>query len=146
MSRTAVVQVPLRWSDQDAYGHLNNARAVTLLEEARIGFLWTATGADSSSFRDGLIVAGLEVDYRRQVRFRAATTLRIVMTVGEVRAVSFRIHYDVHDGPGEDSPLAIRASTRMAMFDLENQRLRRLTDAEVAYLHGTAELPSGVAS
>ena len=30
------VPLPLRWGDQDAYGHVNNATMFRLLEEARI--------------------------------------------------------------------------------------------------------------
>jgi len=29
--------VLVRWSDMDAYGHINHSRTVTLLEEARVG-------------------------------------------------------------------------------------------------------------
>ena len=34
------VPTPLRWSDLDAYGHVNNARMLSLLEEARIQAFW----------------------------------------------------------------------------------------------------------
>ena len=30
------VQVPMRWGDMDAYGHVNNIAVVQLLEEARV--------------------------------------------------------------------------------------------------------------
>jgi acyl-CoA thioester hydrolase len=149
VTRSAVVEIPLRWSDQDAYGHLNNARAVTLLEEARIKFLWRDVvdrrpdrPYDGPDFRGGLIVVGLNVDYRRQVRFRTDVLLRVAMHIDEVRAASFRINYDVHDGSGDDAPLAIRAWTRMALFDMEAQRPRRLGEAEKAYLRGPVEVSS----
>ena len=32
------VPVQVRWADLDAYGHVNNAAAFTLLEEARIDY------------------------------------------------------------------------------------------------------------
>ena len=35
------VPVPVRWSDLDAYEHVNNARMLTLLEEARIAAFWS---------------------------------------------------------------------------------------------------------
>ena len=35
MSITSTL-VPLRWSDMDAYGHVNNVQYLRLLEEARI--------------------------------------------------------------------------------------------------------------
>jgi acyl-CoA thioesterase FadM len=38
--------VALRWSDMDVYGHVNNARVVTLLEEARTALLF-GEGADA---------------------------------------------------------------------------------------------------
>lgn len=36
------IDVPVRWTDLDAYGHVNNAAIVRLLEEARIGAFWPA--------------------------------------------------------------------------------------------------------
>jgi len=126
-----VAQVPLRWTDQDSYHHLNHARAVTLLEEARIDLLFTSSGLPS--FAEGLLVAGLVVDYKRQVAYRAGT-LRVAMAVRELRAASFTIDYTLHDGPEEDDPVAIEGSTRMAMVDLEAGRPRRLTAPEREYL------------
>ena len=41
-----VAQVPLRWTDQDAYRHVNHARTVTLLEEARIGLFFDLAGEE----------------------------------------------------------------------------------------------------
>ena len=62
------------------------------------------------------------------------TPLRVAMTVDEMRAASFRIRYALHDGPGDDDPVAIEAWTRMAIYDLEAGRPRRLDPAERAFL------------
>ena len=35
-----VYESPLRWSDMDAYGHVNNARFLTLYEEARVALFF----------------------------------------------------------------------------------------------------------
>ncbi|MBW0090562.1 thioesterase family protein [Pseudonocardia sp. KRD-184] len=129
-----VAQVPLRWTDQDSYRHLNHARAVTLLEEARIALFFERAEADGvGGFASGLLVAELGVRYAKQVTYRSHS-LRVVMTVEEVRAASFVIRYALHDGPGEDAPVAITAHTRMATFDLAAQRPRRLTAEEKAWL------------
>ena len=129
-----VAQVPLRWTDQDSYRHLNNASVVTLLEEARIGLFFEAAGADGvDGFAGGLLVAGLNVDYRRQVGYRAHP-VRVVMWVDEVRAAAFRVNYELHDGPAADDPVAVLAWTRMATFDLGAQRPRRLVPAERDFL------------
>ncbi|GAA3706911.1 acyl-CoA thioesterase [Gordonia hankookensis] len=44
-----VAEVGVRWSDMDAFGHINHARMVTLMEEARIEWLLSAgAGSDAS--------------------------------------------------------------------------------------------------
>ena len=129
-----VTQVPLRWTDQDAYRHVNHARIVTLLEEARVELAFTAAGAEGlGGFATGLLVAGLEVSYRRQIAYRPEP-LRVTMDVHDVRAASFTIGYEMHDGPQESDPVAVRAVTRMALYDLVADRVRRLSADERAFL------------
>ena len=129
-----VVAVPLRWTDQDAYRHVNHARVVTLIEEARVAMAFTAAGEEGlTGFASGLLVAGLTVDYRRQLPWRAEP-LRVEITVRELRAAAFTLDYVLRDGSGADSPVAVTASTRMALYDLQAQRPRRLTDPERDFL------------
>lgn len=129
-----VTQVPLRWTDQDSYRHINHARAVTLLEEARIAlFFDAAADAGIPGFAGGLLVAGLNVEYRRQIPYRSHA-LRVAMWVDDMRAASFRISYAMHEGPDEADPVAVTASTRMALFDLGTQRPRRVTAPEREFL------------
>lgn len=78
------------------------------------------------------------MEYKRQVNYRAGRPLRVAMTVDEVRAASFRINYEVHGGPEAGDEVAIRAWTRMALFDMDTQRPRRLSAAEKEYLGGFA--------
>lgn len=124
----------MRWTDQDLYGHLNNARTVTLLEEARVRFLFDAAGEEGvTGFSGGLLVAGLNVEYRRQVPYRPRP-LRVTMWVDELRPASFRISYELQDGPDASDPVATRAWTRMAMVDMSGRHPRRLTAAEREFL------------
>jgi len=129
-----VAQVPLRWTDQDAYRHVNHAKAVTLLEEARVAMVFGAAAAEGvDTFLTGLLVVGLQVDYRRQIPYRA-DGLRVTMAVDEVRGAAFRISYEMHDGPGVTDAVAVCAWTRMATYDLEAGRPRRLTPDEREFL------------
>ena len=43
------VPISLRWSDLDAYGHVNNAEMLRLLEEARIQAVWVTDEAGGSA-------------------------------------------------------------------------------------------------
>lgn len=129
-----VAQVPVRWTDQDSYRHVNNGKAVTLLEEARVAMMFDEAAAEGvASFADGLLVVGLHVDYRRQIPYRS-DGLRVVMAIDEIRAASFRIAYEMHDGPDETDAVAVLAWTRMATYDLDAGRPRRLTDDERKFL------------
>ena len=124
--------VPLRWTDQDAYLHLNNGAIVTLLEEARIALLFDEAGAaEVADLASGLLVVALHVDYRRQVPYRSRP-VPVAMWVDEVRAASFRIGYELRAGP--DEPVAVAAWTRMATYDLAAQRLRGLLPEERVFL------------
>ncbi|MFP5022870.1 acyl-CoA thioesterase [Pseudonocardia phyllosphaerae] len=126
--------VPLRWTDQDAYRHVNHARIVTLIEEARVALAFTAAGHEGlSGFASGLLVAGLHVDYRRQLPWRSEP-VRIEITVRDLRAASFTLDYVLHDGPDAADPVAVTAWTSMALYDLEAQRPRRLDAGERDFL------------
>lgn len=129
-----IAQVAVRWTDQDVFRHVNHAVAVTLLEEARIQLVFDAAGAQGvSGFAAGLLVTGLSVDYKRQISYRSRR-LRVAMTVDDMRAAAFRIRYVMHEGPEEGDAVAVTAETRLATFDLDAQRPRRLTPEERAFL------------
>lgn len=132
-----VVDVGVRWSDQDAYGHVNHARVVTLLEEARTSLLFdAATRAGVTAFAAGLLVSALEVRYRRPIPW-SPTGVRVEMWAQELRAASFRVGYHVRlagpDGGVEDRPAA-EASTQLVPYDLGSARPRRLTPEERAFV------------
>jgi acyl-CoA thioester hydrolase len=129
-----IADVGVRWTDQDVFQHVNHAVTVTLLEEARIQLVFDAAGAEGvSGFAEGLLVTGLSVDYKRQLSYRARR-LRVAMTVEDVRAAAFRIRYAMHEGPEEGDAVAVTAETRLAAFDLDAQRPRRLTPEERQFL------------
>jgi acyl-CoA thioester hydrolase len=117
----------------DAFQHINHARMVTLLEEARIPWLF-AEDAPTANLRSGCVLADLHVRYRGQLRHED-TPLDIAMWAKEVRTVDFTIGYQVRAaGAAPDSKPAVTATTQLAAFDIETQRLRRLTPAERDYL------------
>ncbi len=126
-------RVEVRWSDMDVFQHVNHARMVTLLEEARIPWLFE-DGRPTESLRAGCVLADLRVRYRGQLRHED-TPLDIAMWIEQLRAVDFTVGYEVRaNGAAPDSAPAVVASTQIAAFDIETQRLRRLTDGERDYL------------
>ncbi len=117
----------------DVFQHVNHARMVTLLEEARIPWLFE-DGRPTAALREGCVLADLRVRYRGQLRHED-TPLDIAMWIQQLRAVDFTIGYEVRAAAAEpDSAPAVIASTQIAAFDMQTQRLRRLTGPEAGYL------------
>jgi acyl-CoA thioester hydrolase len=128
------VRIPLRWADMDAYRHVNHARTVTLLEEARVDLVFRLAAREGvGGWSDGLFVAGLQVDYRRQIAYEGQSVL-VSLWTGEVRAASFMLHYEVRTGPSVQDPGAVSAWTQMVPFDLAANRPRRLSGDEKQFL------------
>ncbi|WP_067682418.1 acyl-CoA thioesterase [Nocardia miyunensis] len=126
-------KVEVRWSDMDVFQHINHARMVTLLEEARIPWLFE-DDRPTKGLRAGCVLADLHVQYKGQLRHED-TPLDVSMWIERLRAVDFTIGYEVRPaGAASDSPASVIATTQMAAFDIDTQRLRRLTAAERDYL------------
>ncbi len=121
---------PLRWSDMDAFGHVNNVVFLRYLEEARIDFTFTNAGeAGEKAFSEGSVVARHEIDYLRPLVYRP-TPVTIETWLTQLRNASFTVSYEIKDG----DTVYVRASTVVVPYDLAAGRPRRLTVGERAFL------------
>lgn len=126
-------EIPVRWSDMDAFGHINHARMVTLMEEARIQWLLSAGDEYTPLIKSAMIVH-VEIRYQSQLR-HDDSPLRIGMWIKGFRSVDFTIGYEIRAREAApDSKPACVASTQMAVVDIEAHSLRRLTTTEKGYL------------
>src|SRR6185312_8387133 len=75
--------IPLRWSDFDAYAHVNNAEMLRLLEEARIQAFWRpdegSTAAAATAVLDSrpgaefiTLIARQEIEYLAPIPYMRA--------------------------------------------------------------------------
>ncbi len=120
----------LRWSDMDAFGHVNNVVFLRYLEEARIDFMFRlARKADSGAFTGGSVVARHEIDYLRPLVHRHEP-VTVETWVTKVGAASATLAYEIKD----ESTVFVRASTIIVPYDLERERPRRLAPEEKSFL------------
>jgi acyl-CoA thioester hydrolase len=119
----------LRWSDPDSLGHVNHARALSLLEDARLAMVEGAPGDG------GLILARLEVDYLRQLYYRVGERLCVRSWVTRLGAKSFTVRQELV----QDDAVAIRADVVMVLFDFATDASRPMTDDERAHWSRFAE-------
>jgi len=137
------VPTPLRWSDLDAYGHVNNARMLSLLEEARIQAFWVsddtsehAVGAstavlDASPGANTItLIARQEVEYLAPIPYQRQP-LDIELWIGHMGGASLDVCYEVFS-PVDVEPrvLYTRAVTTIVVVDAVTERPRRISDSE----------------
>ncbi len=116
----------------DAFGHVNNARYLTLFEEARTELVARAAlDSGLSGLMTGVVVVRHEIDYLRPIDYQP-DPVRIDTWIEEVRNVSFRVGYEMFDHDGGE--IVARARTLLAPYDLDVGRPRRLTDVEKGFL------------
>ena len=140
------VLTALRWSDMDAYGHVNNVQFLRLLEDARV-LTFGAQGSHGggSLVSTGLIVGRQEIEYLEPLVFRAQS-VAIDLWVTAVGGADFDLGYEVLDpDPGEGGngggKIYARAETMQVVYDLATASPRRLTPEERARLDAMRDEP-----
>ncbi|MEI2777661.1 MAG: thioesterase family protein [Tetrasphaera sp.] len=134
------VDVALRWSDMDAYGHVNNVQYLRLLEDARIVAVADWLGEGDRLLKAGLIVSRHEIEYLAALTFRHAP-VRVDIWPTRVTAASFDLAYEVRDPAEVGEQLYARAESTLVAYDLEAARPRRLSAHERARLQDLAGEP-----
>ena len=128
MSRTHEHLIQLRWSDPDSYGHVNHARALSLLEDARLAMGVAAPGIEPGRQPD-IILARLEVDYLRQVYYRVGERLCVRSWVTRMGTTSLSMRQELI----QDDEVAIRLDAVIVHFDMSSDSSRPMTDEERTY-------------
>jgi acyl-CoA thioester hydrolase len=120
----------MRWSDMDAYGHVNNVVFLQYFEMARVDlFFERASLEERTGLRRGTVVASHDIQYKLPVVY-SPRPLDVQIWVSEVRAAAFRCHYEVYD----HQRLAVTGSTLLVPFDFSINRPRRVTPDEKDFL------------
>ncbi len=124
-----------RWSDLDAYNHVNNVTWLEYLQEARVDMLFVhAPTRGAEGLASGVLVVRAEIDYRRTMHFRQEP-YPIEMWVSKIGGASFTISYEIADDDADGTRRVYgQASTVLAPVDPVSGRPRRLNAIERAVL------------
>jgi acyl-CoA thioester hydrolase len=121
-------QIEIRWRDQDAYGHVNNAVYLTYLEEVRDEWLERALGDAGDAW--GYVTARVAIDFRRELtQDDDAIVARLWLT--RIGTSSVTTREEIVTVSGE---LAAEAEAVLVARDTETGRSRPLNDVERAAL------------
>ena len=121
-------QIEIRWRDQDAYGHVNNAVYLTYLEEVRDERLERTLGEAGDAW--GYVTARVAIDFRRELtQDDDAVVARLWLT--RIGTSSLTTHEEIVTVGGE---LAAEAEAVLVARDTETGRSRPLSAPERAAL------------
>ena len=126
-------RVEIRWSDVDAYMHVNNAVYASYLEECRDE--WVDRALDGVSDTWDFVLARVAIDFRRELRLEDD---EVVVSCGLVRIgnSSITLREQIRTREGE---LSAESEAVLVARDREAGRSRQLRDAERAALERVLE-------
>ena len=111
----------VRWDDIDALGHVNNAKYLTYIQEAR--FLWSTIIE--------MVVARAEVDFIDPI-YEGGRFYDVNLWVEAIGNSSFTMGYEV---VGDNGLVHAKVRTVQVAVSMETKKSRPLTDAEREFLN-----------
>jgi acyl-CoA thioester hydrolase len=111
----------VRWDDIDAFGHVNNAKYLTYIQEAR--FLWSPLLE--------MVVAKAEVDYLVPI-YEGGRFYDVTLWVESIGNSSFTLGYELI---GDNGVVHAKVKTVQVAVSLETKKSRPLTSSEREFLH-----------
>ncbi|MFZ2228484.1 MAG: thioesterase family protein [Candidatus Nanopelagicaceae bacterium] len=125
-----------RWADLDAFGHVNNAAYLVLVQEARADFTWYSRKLlGQKPILADMVVARAEVDFLEPI-YEGGIEVDVAITVARLGNSSFALNYVIsHQGL-----IHARANTVQVAVSMETKKSRPLTEEERSFLSDYLEV------
>ena len=132
-----LAKVHVRWDDLDAFGHINNAKYLTYVQEARSDFTWfSRQKAGKTPLLFDMVVARAEVDYIEPI-YDGGMDVDCQIWITRIGNASFEMEYEIiHKGV-----IRARVKTTQVAGSVETKRSRPLSDEEREFLAEYLEEP-----
>lgn len=138
MTNPHTIFIPIRYGDLDAQGHVNNARFLTFVENARIFYLKDLGLWDGEDFLNlGLIVADAHIAYRAPILF--GQTVKVESRVTHMGNKSLRFAYRLEEA--QTGQLFADAETVMVAYDYHTLQSIPIPDDWRAIIAEFEEIP-----
>ena len=126
-------RVEIRWSDVDAYMHVNNAVYATYLEECRDEWVDRALGELGDAW--DFVLARVAIDFRRELRLEDEEVV-VSCTLQRIGNSSVTLSEEIRTREGD---LSAEAEAVLVARDRELGRSRPLTEAEREAFEGVLQ-------
>lgn len=99
-SYAAKLELPIDWSDIDAFGHVNNLIILKYAQTARVNYL-EAIGLMKSQKEEGKgpILASINGQFKKPLFYPGR--IRVYSRVSEIRNTSFEMNHHIYNGQNE---------------------------------------------
>jgi len=116
----------VRYADLDAQWHMNNARFLTFLEEARLAYLKQLGLWDGKSFLDlGMIVADIHIAYKAPVEW--GEEIQVALCVDHIGNKSMHMLNEMRNS--QDGSLKAQAEVVMVAYDFRKKVAMRVPES-----------------
>ncbi len=118
------IQMPLRWGDMDAMGHVNNTVYFRYLEQARIAW-FEALGCPPDPVGVGPVIINAHCTFLKQLRYPG--DIEVTTFVGDFGRSSFQTLHEIHR---VDAPEVISAEggSKVVWVDQRIEKSQPLPD------------------
>ena len=122
----------VRWDDLDAFGHINNAAYLTIVQEARADFTWYSRRRNGEiPILADMVVARAEVDFLEPI-YEGGIEVDVAISVIRLGQSSFDLYYE----SSRDGVMHARAKTVQVAVSMETKKSRPLNVEERDFLIG----------
>jgi acyl-CoA thioester hydrolase len=116
----------IRYGDLDPQGHVNNARYLTYLEQARIAYITHLNLWDGRSFADvGIILADAQITFRAPLLF--GSQIQVGVRVNRLGGKSMTMEYVIEDSQTHQE--LAHATTVLVAYDYRQNQTISIPDA-----------------
>lgn len=99
-------------------GHMGNDRALIVFQQARIDWLESMGYSETNIEGYGIIQLEANIKYVKEIFLNEVLTCKI--TEVKMKRASFTLFYEIFN---ENMELALKGSTKIAMFDYTNKKI-----------------------
>ncbi len=111
--------IEVRYGDLDPQGHVNNAKFLTYLEQARVFYLKQLKLWEGGSFINmGIILADVQLTFKKAIQF--GDPIRVGVRISHVGNKSMTSEYQIEDA--RDASVFATGSSVLVAYDYHSQR------------------------
>lgn len=117
--------IEVRYGDLDPQGHVNNAKFLTYMEQARVFYLKQLKLWESGSFLNlGIILADVQITFKKAIQF--GDPIRVGVRISHVGNKSMTSEYQLEDE--RNGSIFATGSSVLVTYDYHNKRSVSIPD------------------